>query len=433
MKSASLSQKQFLSLAVPNMLAGLSVPLTQLVDLAYLGHLESIIPLSGVVLATVIFDYIYWCFAFLRMGTTGLTAQAVGRESREEQVAIFWRAILIGLLIGIMLTLLRAPIGDISFLILAGDAEVEAAGREFFNTHILGAIPVMLNLAIIGWLLGHGKSGLVWVLYVLWQLANMVLNYFFIVRFGWGAWGAGLGTALAEWFSLLTSIAAVWFYWKGFPLFDKQRILHWPEFKVLLSLNSAIMLRTFMLMSVLSAFTNISATISTIALAANALMMKLYIFSAFVLDGYSIALETLAGQSLGRKNKEQLKRALSLTYQWSAGSSLLFILLYIAAAGWVLSLLTEHAEIIAAALPYVPWLCATIFLGAFAFTLDGFFYGLAKPKLLFYSMALAGIAFAPPAYYAWLNKDSTLLWIAFVVFTAVRVATLLPAAQKAVR
>lgn len=427
------TQRQFLALAIPNMMAALTVPVTELVDIAFLGHLDSVAPLSGVILATVIFDYLFWSFAFLRVGTTGLVAQAVGRNDKAEQAALFWRPVLLGLFIGLTLTALQKPLGDIGFLILAGGAEVESQGREYYNTHIWGSLPLMLDLAIMGWLLGLGRSGTVWILYSIWQVSNIILNYIFIIQMDLGAWGAGLGTALSEWISLFASIIAVWVIWGGIPKFDWQRIKHRSEFINLLTLNGAIMMRTMLLMTVLAGFTNISATFGAVTLAANALMMKLFIFYAFMCDGFAIALETLAGRALGKNDRSELKRSLNLSLGWAVCSAIAFIFVYFFAAEWILSLLTEHEEVIIAAIPYLGWLCTTLFIGGIAFIYDGFFYGLARPKLLAQSMSLAVIAFAPFAYYAWNQQSTSWLWAGFVIFLTVRAVTLINPARKAVQ
>ena len=427
------TQKQFLKLALPNMMAAMAVPITELVDLAYLGHLEDVIPLAGVVLAGVIFSYIYWCFSFLRVGTTGLTAQAVGREDTAEQEALFWRPVIMGAIIGCSLLALQVPLGNGGFAILAGEPEVEAAGRDYFDMVIWGAPILMVDLAIIGWLLGHGHATMVWILHLIWQLANIILNYFFIVKFGWGAMGAGLGTMLAEWIAGIAGIVAILYCWKGLPKFDTERIFHWVDFKRLLTLNSAILLRTFLLMSVLAAFTNISATFGTVMLAANALMMKLFAFYAFVCDGYATALEILAGKAEGRNNKAELKRSLNLTMVWSVGTGLAFILFYSLATAPILSLLTEHEEVTQAALPYVAWMCATIFVGGVGFVYDGFFYGLARPKILFFSMIAAVSVFIYPATIAYSEQSTTWLWIAFFGFTAMRMIALTYPTLKALR
>lgn len=419
------SRKQFLSLAVPNMLAGLAVPITHLVDLAYLGHLEDVTPLSGVVLATVIFDYIFWCFIFLRMGTTGLVAQAAGRNDRDEQAALFWRPMLLGLVIGVIITLLRHPIGDIAFLFLTGSEAVEAAGRDYFNSNILGAIPVMGGLAIVGWLLGQGRSTMVWILHLIWQSSNIILNYVFIVEFGWGAWGAGLGTAISEWISLIAGLIAIALCWRGVPQFNWQKIIHWQGIKPLIHLNMAIMLRTFTLMTVLAAFTNIAATIDEVALAANALLMKLLVFFAFTVDGFAVALETLAGTYTGQNNGQRLRRAFRMAMNWNIAATALCLILYIFAMPMILSLLTEHESVIQAALEHTQWLLWCVFWGGIAFILDGLFLGVAKPRALFLSMFCAALCFIIPAYYAWQTSSIEWLWIAFSLFTALRVSFLI--------
>jgi MATE family multidrug resistance protein len=426
----SPTQAEFLALAIPNMLAGLAIPVVMIVDLAYLGHLEDVTPLSGVVLATVIFDFAFWSFAFLRIGTTGLVAQAEGRNDRTEQEAIFWRAMLMAIVIGGALTLLQTPIKLLSFALLTGEGAVEEAGKEYFDAHIWGAIPIMFNLSIIGWLLGQGRAGMVLILNTIWQLCNIVLNYIFIIELQWGAFGAGLGTTLSEWISMIAAFIMVYIHWGGIPKRVTSDILKWAPFKQLLSLNSAIMLRTFILMAALAAFTNISATFGEVQLAANALMMKLFIFYAFVVDGFAVALETLGGRSEGRKNYQELSRAFSLSMSWSLGSAVLFALLYWFAGEHILGLLTTHDNVIEAATPYIPWISGVLIIGGAAFVYDGFFYGLARPKLLFHSMIFAILAYAPFAAYAWQIKSTEWLWIAFVVLTFTRALTLYFPARK---
>ncbi|MDG1287872.1 MAG: MATE family efflux transporter [Rickettsiales bacterium] len=427
------TQREFFKLAIPNILAAMAVPVTELVDIGYLGHLESVTPLSGVVLATVVFSYIYWCFGFLRIGTTGLTAQAAGREDQDEQEALLWRGVLMGAVIGLLLTLFQHPIGNLSFSILSGSGEVEAAGRDYYNAHIWGAFPVMIGFALVGWLLGIGRTGYVFISYTIWQVSNIILNYFFIVKFGWGSWGAGLGSALAEWISSILTVGLVWKCLGRFPKFDVERIFHWSELKRLLTLNSAIMGRTFLLMSVLAAFTNISATFGVVALAANALMMQLFVFFAYVTDGYAIALEILAGKSLGRNSKTELRRSFNLAMRWTLISGAVFALVYAFGTGFILSLLTEHQEVVDAATPYAYWMCATILIGGVAFVYDGFFYGLAKPKLLFNSMFFSSLSFVPLAYYAWQQQSTTWLWIAFLTFTIIRTLALINPVRKALQ
>ncbi len=427
------SQKEFLKLALPNMMAAMAIPITELVDLAYLGHLDDVSQLSGVVLAGVIFSYLYWCFSFLRIGTTGLTAQAVGRGDKPEQEALFWRPVLLGTLIGCALLLFQIPLGNIGFAFLSGEPEVEAAGRSYFNMLIWGAPILMATMPMSGWLLGHGRSVLVWMMHLVWQVSNIILNYIFVIEYDMGAMGAGLGSMIAEWIVGLFSIGAVLYYWKEVPAFNRKRVFDWHNYKYLLTLNSAIMLRTFLLMSVLAAFTNISATFGTVMLAANALMMKLFSFYAFICDGYATALEILAGKSHGRGNKAELRRSFRLSMQWTMGTGAVFIALYAVATAPILSLLTEHENIVQAALPYVGWMCVTIMVGGVSFVYDGLFYGLAKPKTLALSMLASVSIFIPLAYYAWHIQSTTWLWIAFFTFTTARMAVLTYPTVKALR
>lgn len=418
------TQKQLLALAVPNMLAALAVPLAELVNMAFLGHLEDINPLSGVVLAMVIFDYIFWSFSFLRMGTTGLVAQAAGADDSQEEAALFWRAVLLAVLIGGALTLLQMPIGTAGFALLSGTPAVEQAGKDYFFACIWGAIPVLISFACIGWLLGKHKPGMVLATNLLWQFLNVGLTYWLVVEKGMGAAGAGYALMTAEWIAMLATIYCVYRVCDGIPDWNPERIFHWPRAKQLMTLNGSILIRTFLLLSVLAAFTNISATFGTVALAGTAILMRLWVTSAYVIDGFALALETLSGTYYGRKDHSALRRAFTLTMRWNLLLTTAIIVSYALCGDLIFRLLNDHAEVTALADAYLPWLLLTLVFGGTAFVYDGLFLGLAKPGTLMKSMALAAALFACFAIIAYTQASLNWLWAGMCGFIAARVVTL---------
>jgi multidrug resistance protein, MATE family len=196
----------FLKLAAINVLSNLMVPLAGLLDMAFLGHLSEIHHLAGVALATIVFNYLYWSFGFLRMGTTGLIAQAIGRNDWQSVVLIALRNGLMAIALGIVILLLQYPIRELGFWLLSASPEVKSAGQAYFNAMIWGAPATLMNYVLVGWFLGKSQSQVVLLLSIVSNLSNAGLNYWFIVRWGWASAGAGYATALSQGLMLLVGL-----------------------------------------------------------------------------------------------------------------------------------------------------------------------------------------------------------------------------------
>ncbi len=427
------SQRHFLHLAVPNLLAAVAVPLAQLVNLAFLGHAADVTDLSGVILATVIFDYIFWSFGFLRMGTTGLVAQAAGQGNDAEQANLFWRGLMLALGFSSMLVLLQQPISSLAFTLLSGGSAVTHAGEIYYNIHIWGAIPNLVNYVCIGWLFGRQQSRKVLYISLIWEGINVLLDYVLIMRLGWGVRGAGYAILLAEWIGMFAALYFVRQSWGGIPHFHRDQALNWPLMKQLLHLNSAILMRTFLLISAISAYTNISASFGTVALAGNALLLRLWSATAHVIDGFALALESLAGTYAGANNPAALKRSFQLCLRWSLIICTAFLLLFWLGEKPIFNLLTDHEDVKTFASAHMPWLLSIIYCGGFAFTLDGFFFGLARGRLLFKTILISVSLYAPVAMLAYWFKSPHLLWSAMLILVFSRAATLWFPAMRELR
>ena len=254
--SPSLTHRRFLSLAIPNILTNLTVPLAGLLDMAFLGHQDTVLPLAGVALGAIIFNYLYWSFGFLRMGTTGLVANAYGADDREAQAAIFWRAMALAVLIGGLILLFQIPIGHLAFTLLDGDAGVEVAGKDYYHARVWSAIAVMGVYVCNGWLLGRQHPKVVLAISSLLNGLNILLDWWFIVILDWGAAGAGYATAIAEWTAFIAGLLWISNIRKrGLPRIPWQQILHWQAFGDMLRLSRDLMLRTFCLITTFAIFT----------------------------------------------------------------------------------------------------------------------------------------------------------------------------------
>lgn len=405
-------------------MANITIPLTGLVDAAMLGHLSSMRFLAGMALASVLFEYVYWTFSFLRMGTTGLTAQAYGRQDIRQTYLVFSRAVLLGLIIGCLILILQVTIRELGFSLLSGSVEVEAAGREYFNTRIWGAPATLINFALLGWFLGREQSENVLWMTLIANLSNVALNYLFIIEWQWAAYGAGLATALSQYLMLLVGFVLVRRQ-GSFPVLESRDILNRKALISLFHLNRDLILRTFCLITAFSLFTNVSAIFGTIPLAANALLLRLLHLSAWLIDGIAYATESLGGILSGAQKWEQLRQLNRISLLASASSGIALAAIFGFTWPWIERLLTTHSETQVIAREHLFWLLLSIILGALAFSYDGLFLGLTQGRILRNAMLVSTcLIFAPLAWIAFSLKSNGLLWVAMAAFMAARAITL---------
>ena len=411
----------------------MTVPLVGLVDTAMLGHLPEIRFLAGVALAGILFDYVYWSFGFLRMGTTGVTAQALGRGDRDEVYHNLYRTLAVALGIAALLLLLQAPIRDAGFALIAGEPGVEAAGRDYFNARIWGAPATLCNFALLGWFLGREESGRALALTLVANLSNIALNYLFIVRMGLAAAGAGLATTLAQYLALVVGMGLVLARanrpaWRHTAVFDRARL------RQLFRLNGDILLRTICLMTSFALFLNFSSILGTAVLAANTILYRLLTLAAFLVDGAAFAAESLGGILLGRRDWPALRRLVRLALAAGVGFAALFLAAYFAAPRAILGLLTSHSEVIDLGLRYGPWLAPALLFGSLAYVYDGLFLGWTEGRTLRNAMLLSTLAvFVPAAWIALRLGNNDLLWAALGAFNLARATTLALAARVRLR
>lgn len=427
-QSPSLNSAQFARLftrlAAVNVLSNLMVPLAGLIDVAFLGHLSEIRHLAGVALANVLFNYLYWSFGFLRMGTTGTTAQAMGRQDREAVLLIGLRHGLLALGIGCLLVLLQQPLRLLGFWLLSATPEVKAAGEAFYSALIWGAPANLLGFVLVGWFLGRAQSGYVLILSLLVSLANVGFDYLLIVRWGLGSWGAGAATAISQTLMALVGLGLVsrevsWSQVRA----AAPNLLDWPALRSALSLNRDILIRTLSLVTTFALFTNLSSGLGTVTLASNTLLLQAVSFAAYFIDGIAFATESLAGRLQGQ-GTGGLRQLLRLAGSTSLVLGLLFGL------GLILEprcfqLLTSHSDVLDQVQRYAPWLLPLMGFGSLAYMLDGYFLGLTQGQTLRRSTLIATLAgFAPVAVLAWWQQSADLLWLSLTLFMALRAVTL---------
>lgn len=422
-RRASL-RRRFFRLTGFNILANLTVPLAGLVDTAMLGHLADIRFLAGVALATILFDYLYWSLGFLRMGTTGTTAQALGAGQRREVYRVLYRSLVLALGTAAAVLALQVPLRALGFGLLSGTPEVEAAGIAYFNARIWGAPATLANFALVGWFLGREESGRALAVAAAANLANVGFNYLFIVRLGLAAQGAGLATMVSQYLALAVALLLLQRVGRPVPWRNRE-VFHRRRLGSLVRLNGDILVRSLLLATSFALFTNFSALLGTAVLAANSILMRLFLLAAYLVDGAAFATESLAGIFRGGRDRLALGRLVRLSMASGFAFAGLALAVFFLFQGPILQVLTSHTDVQALARRYQPWLLPVLIFGAAAFIYDGLFLGLTAGRALRNAMlAATGLVFLPLSLLALHTASAHLLWLAFAAFMLARWATL---------
>ena len=402
------------------------VPIAGLLDIAFLGHLADIRHLAGVSLATIVFDYLYWTFGFLRMGTTGMTAQAIGRGDEEAALLIGLRHGILAVLLGVAIVILQVPLSQIGFAMLSATPAVAAAGQAFYNALIWGAPATLVNFVMIGWLLGRSQSDRVLILTAVNSVANVALDYWLIVRLDWAGAGAGFATALSQ--HLMLVVGLVLLSRDGqFRQVHVNRHKLWDAsaLATIWVLNRDILIRTFALISTFAVFTNLGSAFGTVPLTANAILLQVVTLAAYFIDGIAFATESLAGLFQGQGKRTQLKQLVLVAGGLSLCVGVLFAIVFILSPDPLFGRLTSHTSVLLYLKQYVLWLLPVLGFGSIAYMLDGYFLGLTEGRVLRQAMLQAVLlGFAPIAIVAWYWQSNHWLWLALSLFMAVRALSL---------
>ncbi|WAL61426.1 guanitoxin biosynthesis MATE family efflux transporter GntT [Thermocoleostomius sinensis] len=412
---------RFYRLSSVSVLSNMMVPLAGLVDTAFLGHLTDIRHLAGVILASILFDYLYRVLKFLRSSTNAITAQAVGRDDPKAIVLAGVRSGLIALAIGLVILLLQYPLQKAGFAILSGSQDVEASGVDYFYARIWGAPAVLLNFVLIGWFLGQEKNGLVLVMSIVGNGSNVLLDYLMISQWGWASAGAGLATAASQYLSLLigligmgvivpwTAVSAAW-----------SEIFDWAALKETVALKGNILIRFLVLISTYAIFTNLSSAMGTTTLAQNGLLLQIALLSQFTIQGVGMTTQTLIGNFKSKGTIDRLLPVLIVSVLTTLPIALTFALVSILFPETVFGLLTNHAEVNAHITNYTLWLLPLLEITAVAFMLEGYFIGLKAGETLRNAVLIAfGLGFIPVAVTAWYVHSNHLLWLSLVMYVTV--------------
>lgn len=413
---------RYFQLALANVLSNIMIPVANLVSVIFLGHLEEINNFTGVILAGNLLNFLYFVLLFLRMGTTGVTAQAVGRDDREEMLLIGLRNGLVALVLGIALILLQYPLGELGFTILNVPLEIKSSGLAYFNTQIWGSPAVLLNFVLIGWFLGREKNGLVVLLSVVGNGVKIGLDYLFIINLGWQSMGAGVSSAASQYILLLVGLI---FFCREFQWLEvisvAFKIWDISAIKSNLTLNGNIFISNLVLLFISLTFSYQGVQMGMLVYAQNSLLWQIISFNTYFIEGIGFGTESLVGNFKGKGDSHQLAPLVSFSVLTALIVGIFFGGICILFPDSVFRLFTNHTEIISKIDTVVPWLVLALVLSSIDFTLEGYFLGLAQGHTLRnVSLVALFIGFAPVNFAAVKFSSNHILWLSLSLFYAIR-------------
>jgi multidrug resistance protein, MATE family len=412
---------RFFRLTTVSVLSNMMVPLAGLVDTAFLGHLADIRHLAGVILASILFDYLYRVLKFMRSSTNALTAQAAGREDNKVVLLAGLRSGLIALLIGLVIVLSQYPLQKLGFAILSGTTEVEASGLDYFYGRIWGAPAVLLNFVLIGWFLGREMNWVVFLISIVGNGSNVLLDYLMIFKWGWASTGAGLATAMSQGLGMMVGLAAVVLTvrWSDFKA-ALADLGDWQALKETVALKGNLLVRFLVLISTYAIFTNLSSTLGTTTLAQNGLLLQIALLSQFTVQGVGMTTQTLTGNFKGKGETHLMMPLLRVAIAAALPIALSFALGAILFPDQVFGLLTNHSEINAHMPDYAIWLLPLLVVTSVAFMIEGYFIGMKQGTTLRNAVLIAfGLGFGPLAVAAAYRQSNHLLWLSLVGYVTV--------------
>lgn len=418
--------RKILNLAIPNIISNLSVPLLGVVDTALVGHLEETYYLGAIAVGGMIFNFIYWGFGFLRMGTTGITAQAFGEQNQTGSIMTLARALSVAAVISLLILLLQSWIIDVGFWFIDASEEVEHYTRVYFSIRILTA-PATLGLyAINGWFLGMQNARYPMIVTIFLNVLNIALDVFFVYGMNMHVDGVAMGTVIARYAGLtlaLVLLAVKYRDWlKGYV---HSMLLEVEAIKKFFSVNRDIFIRTLCLIFTFSFFTAKSAEFGDVILAANSILLQLWMMVSYGIDGFAFAAESLIGRYTGSNQQKRVKLAVKYCFIWGMGIGLTASALYAVFNVRLLQVFTDQQPVIETAMVFFLWTIAGPAVSSFSYIWDGIFIGATATGPMRDSMIIATIGVFLPVYAIgvsfWGNHA---MWLALTLFMVARGATL---------
>ncbi len=415
--------RKILSLAIPNIISNITVPLLGMVDLAIVGRLGDDALIGGIAVGGAVFNFLYWNFGFLRMGTSGFTAQAYGARELREAARVLVRGVCVAAAVAGMIWIFQRPLLEEALWIMEGSEAVEEAARRYFRVRVWAAPATLSLYAFTGWFIGMQNSRIPMWISIGINVMNIGCSFAAVRGFGMGIEGVALGTVVAQWSGVAMAVVIVGQYYGRFfgrEILRQSGVLSWGVMRRFFRVNGDIFLRTVCLVAVFTYFTAASTRMGDTLLAVNTLMLQLFTLFSYMIDGFAYAGEALAGRYWGAGNRQLLRRAVRGLLGWGAVLAGLFTLLYAVAGSEILGLFTDSSVILEAARGYAGWAVLVPVCSFLAFLLDGILVGITATALMRNAMFAATALFFGFYFSVGQGWGNAGLWGAFLIFLFVR-------------
>lgn len=417
--------RDILRLTVPTIVSNVTIPLLGICDTAISGHLGSELFLSAIAVGTVMLNVVFWIFGFLRGGTTGLTANALGAGDKEEISKVFYRAITIALVAGVLLIIFQDLIFRGLWFVAGGSDEIKRYVKDYFTIRVWGSPALLATIAISGWFVGMQTTFYPMLIAIVTNLINIVMSYILTFKLGFGFKGVAIGTFISNWMGLLISFGCILWFLKGKLLkCSLQNLLkgNWMRY---FSVNGNLFLRSLFIICVTMGVTAAGARIGNLTLAVNIIVMQFFQFFSFFIDGFAYSGEALVGLRTGERNWEMLSKSVSRLLQWTFMMSILFSVAYFLGLETIVSLLTDSDKVIEGVVDLTLFVTLIPIVSCWSFIYDGFYVGITDTFKMMISTMLGGIAFF---VILWMdNKDlfsmpeaNMVIWTAFLSYLLIR-------------
>jgi MATE family multidrug resistance protein len=427
MASTKSYNSKIINLAIPNILSNLSVPLLGAVDTAIVGRLDELYYLGAIAVGSLVFDFIFWGFGFLRMGTTGLVAQALGASNHQMIQNLWLRVALFGSVLGLALIVLQNPIAHWSLVIISPSAEVAQYATEYIKIRIWAAPATLLLYGMNGWFLGVQNARIPMIITIVLNIINLVLNVVFVLVLDWKVVGIAFGSVIASYLGLFLALcfffqsyAKRWAsgWWREWQKSDFWEPSTWKEW---LGVNRDIFIRTLCLIFAYAYFTTTSARAGDLVLATNTILLQLWYISSYGIDGFAYAAESLSGMYWGQKNTEAFKQVVRKTMQWGLGLGLSLSALFYIGFEPLFMLFTDKPAVVEHAQYVMLYTVIAPIVNSICFIWDGVYMGTSNTKPLRNTMLVATFLLYVPLHlfiepYAGIHA----IWMAMILFMIAR-------------
>ena len=419
-----ISHARVLKIALPIVLSNATVPILGAVDTGVVGQMGEAAPIGAVGIGAVILATIYWIFGFLRMGTTGLAAQARGAGDWGETGALLMRGILLAFAAGAVFIIAQAAVFWGAFALAPASAEVEGLARSYLEIRIWGAPATIALYAVTGWLIAVERTRAVFLLQVWMNGLNIVLDLWFVLGLGWGVEGVAIATLMAEWSGLALGL---WFCrgaFAGDQWRDWGRVFDPARLKRMMQVNGDIMVRSVLLTGSFTTFLFIGADLGDVTLAANQVLLQFVEITAFAMDGFAFTAEAMVGSAVGARSRSHMRQAAILTSQWGVATAVLLGLVFWIGGGWLIDLMSTSPEVRAAGRDYLLWAAALPLLSVASYMFDGIFIGATWTRDMRIAMIQSVALYVGALVILVPLMGNHGLWAALVVLNLARGATL---------